>query len=165
MDNVLEAARDWAIAHHPKASNHKVCAFANSVQYLVTGYSGGYGGPSIREHLCSHALVGDGENISTPTNLGNLTVSYRDGRLPRAGKWSFDRACEFCKPICFGQLSRYALKVVQVEYCFDDDPDDLVLIKEWELEELAELSAKKKRGKLPQREWLRLKYLNQKYDQ
>jgi hypothetical protein len=83
MDNTtLEQAREWAKGKYPDASQFHACAFANSVQYLVLGCSGGFGGPSIREHLCSHALVGDGENILTPTNFGLLTVSYPDGRLP-----------------------------------------------------------------------------------
>lgn len=158
-DQILEQAMEVA---KTKSDNPYHCgAFANSVAYLVTGWSGGYGGPSIREHLCSHFLAGDGENVFSQ-ELG-LTVQYPDGRYPQPGSWSFDRAVGFCSPICFGKLSRYALKVVTMEYYFDDDPEDLIKISQWEIEELKELSLKRKKGKLPQREFMRWQYLKEKH--
>lgn len=160
---VLKKAMEWAKENKPKASHYHQYAFTNSVNYLVTGWSGGYGGPTIREHLCSHALVGDGENILTRTDLGIITVSHPDGRLPRAGEWDFDRAVQFCAPICFGGLSRYALKIVCMEHCFDDDPEDLEQIRLWEIDELKKLSLQRKAGKLPQADWERLRYLKDKY--
>ena len=155
--DTLKIALDWAKKYQPEASVFKQCAFANSVHYLITGYSGGYGGPSIREHLCSWALAGDGEIVP-----GNITMIIPDGRLPRAGDWKLKRAIAFCQPICFGVLSRQALKVVEREHCFDNDPDDLRIIREWELEELKELSLQRKAGKLPQKQFLRLQYLKNK---
>src|SRR5690606_26976322 len=57
--NVLvEQAREHAEREHPEASAQHRAAFANSVAYLVTGWSGGYGGPSVREHAVSHAAAG-----------------------------------------------------------------------------------------------------------
>ena len=163
LEKTLERAIEWAQDNYPNSSQQQQSAFANSVVYLTTGWSGGYGGPSIREHLCSHALVGDGENILTRTDLGDITVSYPDGRLPRAGQWDFDRAVQFCCPICFGQLSRYALKIVVMEYCFDDDPQDLEQVRLWELEELSGLSQIRKTGKLRQKDWERFQYLKNKH--
>lgn len=131
LEDILKRAMDWSQENKPESSEYHKAAFANSVSYLVTGYSGGFGGPSIREHICSHALVGDGYNMLQDTNLGQITVSYPDGRLPSPGEWSFDHAINFCSSICFGPLSKYAIKVVEMEYCFNDDPNDLKQLEDW----------------------------------
>lgn len=125
MQEVLTQALEWGKTHHPQAHSTRHAAFANSVAYLVTGANGGYGGPSIREHCVCYALVGDGDNVPTATNLGLMTMSLSDGRLPRAGTWDFAKACQFAEPICYGQLPALAAQVVASEYCFDDDPADL----------------------------------------
>lgn len=158
-DSILEKAMELAqtISDNP----YHCGAFANSVAHLVTGWSGGYGGPSIREHICSHFLAGDGNNFYSQ-EFG-VTIQIPDGRLPHPGNWSFDHAAEFCKPICFNELSRYALKVVAMEYCFDDDPQDILKVSQWEIQELKELSLKRKKGKLPQKEFMRWQYLKEKY--
>lgn len=122
---ILEKAMQWGKQKHPAAPIQRHAAFANSVGYLVTGASGGYGGPSIREHCVSWSLAGDGYNVPTQVNLGELIVQFPDGRLPQAGRWTFDKACEFAEPICYGSLPAIAKKVSQVEHCFDDDPEDL----------------------------------------
>lgn len=114
---ILENAMAWGEQHHPDASGQRHCAFANSVSYLVTGGSGGYGGPSIREHCVTYALAGDGYNE------GGL--QFPDGRLPRAGDWEFEKACEFAEPICYGALPAMAAKIAQQEQCFGDDPEDI----------------------------------------
>ncbi|KJH69796.1 hypothetical protein UH38_22055 [Aliterella atlantica CENA595] len=126
MPEILKQALEWGKAQHPDASQFRHAALANSVSYLVTGFSGGYGGPSIREHCVSYALVGDGYNIPTQTNLGLMTMSFPEGRLPQAGNWEFGRACEFAAPICYGQLPAIAGQIAASEYCFDDDPNDLL---------------------------------------
>ncbi|AOX04729.1 hypothetical protein BJP34_35715 (plasmid) [Moorena producens PAL-8-15-08-1] len=122
---ILKKALDWGQENHPESNLYRHAAFANSVAYLVTGGSGGYGGPSIREHCVSHALAGDGFNVPTDTNIGVMTVQFPDGRLPRGGEWSFQKACEFAEPICYGILPAIAVKVYQTEYCSNDDPEDL----------------------------------------
>lgn len=135
---ILEKAFEYAKS---KSSSNFLCsAFANSVAYLVTGMSGGYGGPSIREHLVSHVYPG------------------------RAGFCTYEDAIAFCEPLCLEELDRRALKIVEIEYCFDDDPRDLELIKKWEKSELEELSKKRKKNKLPQKEWLRLERLKNKHN-
>jgi hypothetical protein len=163
MADVLKLALKWAKLNYPDSNNYRYSAFANSVNYLVTGWSGGYGGPSVREHLCSWSLVGDGDIDMVDTDSGSFTVLYPDGRLPRAGDWNFDNAIQFCKNICFGILPRLALKVVVQECCFDDDPNDLKQIYQWEIEELKELSLKRKKQKLVQKDWERLKFLREKH--
>lgn len=159
FDFVLSQAK--AIAERETKSPYHRAAFANSVAYLVTGWSGGFGGPSIREHLCSHAVMGKEGFMEV---IDGFPVLFPDGTLPHPSKWGTNEAISFCSPICFGELSRYALKIVEVEYCFDDDPKDLKQISEWEKEELANLLAEKKIGKLKQPKFLRLKYLKSKHN-
>lgn len=123
MEDILEQAMQWAIAHYPKASMQHKAAFANSVSYLMTAASGGYGGPSIREYAVTWAIAGDGFNESVP-GVG-LTVQLPDGRIPRPGEWGFEAAVQFAAPVCFGPLPASAIRIVEMEHCFDDDPDDL----------------------------------------
>ena len=49
-EEILQRARQLAEEQRPEAAVQKKSAFANSVAYLATGWSGGYGGPSGREH-------------------------------------------------------------------------------------------------------------------
>jgi hypothetical protein len=128
-EEIATKAKVWGKERHSDAVTQRHAAFANSVAYLVTGASGGYGGPSIREHCVSWALAGDGENIPVETNLGTLTMQIPDGRLPRAGEWEFDRACAFADPICYGPLPAMAARIAEQEHCFDDDPADLEALR------------------------------------
>ncbi len=86
----------------PNASGYKRAAFANSVAYLVTGASGGYGGPSVREHTASQ-MYGPG------------------------GAYTFEEAVELLLsdegPI-FGPLTDVHRFCWENEHCFDDDPED-----------------------------------------
>lgn len=118
---LLAKAYSWGNQKHPAANNYRHAAFANSVAYLVTGASGGYGGPSIREHCVSWCLAGDGYN----TNFAGMTIQFPDDRIPRPGKWEFEQACEFAAPIVYGRLPAFAARVAANEHCFDDDPADL----------------------------------------
>lgn len=166
LTQVYNKAIEYANKHYPQASQSHKTSFAYSVAYYVTGIFAG--SPTIREHLCSWMLAGDGDisTIETSVNGSNyqpMTIIFPDGRLPRAGDWKFDRAVEVCSSICFGQLSRLALKVVVQEYYFDDDPNDLALIKQWELEELTNLKQQRKLGKLKQKDYLRMKWLMNKH--
>ena len=122
LENTLGNAFTWGQAKHPYSTNYRHAAFAKIVSYMVTGASGGYGGPSIREYAVSWALAGDGFNVPTE---GSLTMQFPDGRLPRAGEWEFEQACQFAEPICYGILPAIAKKIVEQEHCFDDDPQDL----------------------------------------
>lgn len=132
-EEFLKRAINWASANKPGGSMSHKAAFANSVAYLCSGWSGGYGGPSLREHLCSWALAGD-EGLNETASLNGLaiTVQYPDGRLPRAGHWEFEKAVKFCEPLCFEPAQRYLKILVQIserEYCFDDDPADLEALR------------------------------------
>lgn len=102
-DQQLSYARMFAEGRYSDASIQKVAAFSGAVVYLMTGASGGYGGPSIREHAVSYAALESG----------------RPG-----GDYSFDEACQFAGPIVFGPLTELHQRVHKNEYCFDDDPDD-----------------------------------------
>jgi hypothetical protein len=134
MQNILQRAMQHAIAHHPGASLQHRAAFANSVAYLVTGASGGFGGPSIREHLCSWSLAGDHGTLGA-MNIGEqaMTCIKPDGSLPKAGDWAFEDAIFHCASLCFGDIRQWrdrALQIQEQEYCFDDDPDDLADLRE-----------------------------------
>lgn len=84
--------------HSDAAAEHHA-AFANSVAYAVTGWSGGYGGPSMREHAASR-------------HLHNLGL--------RPGSISFDDAVKLVEEICYGPLTLAIAQMLEVEYCFDD---------------------------------------------
>ncbi|MGC8710954.1 MAG: hypothetical protein ACP5RH_01045 [Leptodesmis sp.] len=103
-------ALEWANQNYPDESAYHKASFANSVTYLVTGASGGYGGPSLREHLVSWS-VGAAWGICYPP-----------------GSWTFEEAVAYAAPLCFDNpakhLSRLA-EIQEVEACFDDDPEDL----------------------------------------
>lgn len=124
MPDLHEQALAYSFKHYPKFHLHRHHAFANSVVYLVKGYSAGIG-PSVREHLCSWALAGDGDIGSTTTALGKLTMITPDPRFPLAGEWEYERAVQFCEPIIFGPLPKLARRVIEQEAFFNDDPEDI----------------------------------------
>lgn len=125
-EKTFRAAKKWSRKHYPETNNYRRAAFANSVVYLVTGASVSFGGgPSIREHIVSWSLVGDGVRSTIQTELGELTLLNPDGRIPGPGEWEFEAACEYAAPICFGRLPAIAKTVYAQEHCFDDDPEDL----------------------------------------
>ena len=120
----------WAKEKHPSAPVHHQAAFANPVQYLVTGMSGGYGGPSVREHAVSHAMIGqNGKTVGVSTNMGGLTMMFPDGSLPMPGEWSFENACKFTEPICFGPITRLHFDCYRTEQCFSDCEEDLEALR------------------------------------
>lgn len=99
--DVLERAMVIAKERRADRSPQLLAAFANSVQTLVTGWSGGYGGPSVREHVAC--------------------------RL-RTGEHTFEQAVELLiredGPI-FGPLTDLHRYCWKEEHCFDDDPSDV----------------------------------------
>lgn len=102
-DQVLQEARDRVERERPDTSTEKKAAFANSVAYLVSGASGGYGGPSVREHSVSWA--------------------YGPG-----GRYAFEEACELLLKedgLIFSPIQDIHREVYEAEYCFDDDYEDL----------------------------------------
>jgi hypothetical protein len=125
----LEKAMEWARLNHLAASNQHKAAFANSVSYLVTGGSGGYGGPSLREHLVSWSLAGASASVETIAIAGEaMTLLIPDGSVQKPGQWSFDAAIAFCDPLCFNPAIKYKKLLIQIserEHCFDDDLEDL----------------------------------------
>jgi hypothetical protein len=53
---IAKEALDYAKEHYPDASPYNRSAFANSVVYALTGFTGPYGGPSVREHVANLML-------------------------------------------------------------------------------------------------------------
>ncbi len=105
-DSVLEKARALVEERKPGASPQHKAAFANSVAYFVTGESGGYGGPSVREHAASR-------------------IAYT------RASWTFDEAVlELIRDdgVIFGPITDLHRQCWEDEYCFDDDATDVALL-------------------------------------
>jgi len=122
-NQVLSKALAWAKENYAQASTQHQAAFANSVSYLVTGFSGGYGGPSLREHLVSWSL-GEVRSVS----VGGVAMTTVFPTKPLPGEWQFEDAVLFASPLCFDPAEAFGEKLLQIwerEYCFDNDPGDL----------------------------------------
>jgi hypothetical protein len=103
-NKVLTQARELSEKERPEASAYKHAAFANSVAYAVTGWSGGYGGPSVREHAAAR--------VTRP----EMTV---------------EDACEELlkkEGVIFGPIIDLHRAMFRDEHCFDDDPEDLEIL-------------------------------------
>ncbi len=100
MDNTDILTRAYALGRerHPTAPAAHHAAFANSVAYAVEGWSGGYGGPSLREHWAARLLAQAG----------------RPGSIP------FDLAVTTVEAACYGPLTIEIARMLSVEQCFDD---------------------------------------------
>ena len=119
LENALKLGRD----KYPEAHHSRHSAFANSVTYLLTGASGGYGGPSMREHAVSWSLSGDGYQEFIRTNGGvKIVMQFPDGRIKMPGEWEYAEDCAFAEPICYGKLPLICKKIYILEHCFNDDP-------------------------------------------
>lgn len=121
---ILEKALNLGRAKNPEAHSSRHSAYANSVAYLVTGASGGYGGPSMREHAVSWSLVGNGMRFRS-----GFMIHFSDGSVKQAGEWEFENACRHAESICYGDLPEICTQIKQSEYCFNDDPADLEEVK------------------------------------
>ena len=98
FEDTLSRALRVADEEHGDAHPYKRAAFANAVTYVLTGLAGGYGGPSVREHVACQCV-------------------------PRLN--SFKEACERVSPWVFGPLTDAHRVVWKSEYCFQDDPADV----------------------------------------
>lgn len=128
MEDYLEQAMTWANQHHPGASMPHKAAFANSVDYLMTGACGGYGGPSLRQHLVSWSLG----TVGTVDVGGRAMTTITPGKLPMPGGWTFEAAVAHAAPLCFEPAKKYLNLLLQIqerEDCFDDDPEDLKALR------------------------------------
>ncbi|MEM9214029.1 MAG: hypothetical protein AAGD25_06745 [Cyanobacteria bacterium P01_F01_bin.150] len=125
----LAKARQWGQQQYPRSPIQHHAAFANSVAYMVTGASGGYGGASVREHAVSHAvgLHGGGERT---TVQGLNAFIPGSGHIP-AGQWGFEEACQFARSICYGELTDLHFFCYRSENCFDDAAEDIEALKKY----------------------------------
>lgn len=124
----LEKAMKWAQANKPASSLQHKTAFANSVAYLITGAPGGFGGPSLREHLVSWSLG----TVGSTELAGQAMTTITPGDLPMPGQWKFDEAIAHADPICFEPAAKFRNRLIQIqerEHCFDDDPADLAALR------------------------------------
>lgn len=100
---VLERALALGRERHPDTPAEHHGAFANSVAYCITGYSGGFGGRSMREHLARR------------------TAHARSV----VGSCDFDTAVEVVEGICYGPLTLEHAQILENEDCFDDAPGEV----------------------------------------
>jgi hypothetical protein len=162
MTEVLKQATEYAQKHYPNESLQRQTAFVNSVVYLVTGWSASrYGGPlpSIREVLVSWWV-----NNSSSIKFDHWSIGHdHEIPLPKPGEWTLDEAILVCDAFAFRSLPKAAsLRVAATEDCFNDDPEDLERIKDWEESELKKLSDRQKAGKLNPQEHNHLRYLKER---
>ena len=102
-DGVLDRAMKLGKERHSNAPQQHHAAFANSVAYLVTGMSGGFGGPSMREHWASR--IGHSAGL-----VSNCT---------------FEQASEAVEGCCYDPLTYEHACMLDVEHCFDDAPEEV----------------------------------------
>lgn len=104
MQALLKTAYAWGQRNHPQASNEQHAAFANSVLYLLFHASGGFGGPSLREHAVTWAAHEQALECSDP-----------------------ETAYTFVEPIVYGPLTDLHRQVwLSMQHlCFDNDPADV----------------------------------------
>jgi len=108
-DTVLNRAYELGKKRHPKAPEQHHAAFANSVAYAVTGSSGGFGGPSMREHWATRLA-------STARKRGEI---------------DFDAAVELVEVACYGPLTVDIALALSREHCFDDAPGERELARQF----------------------------------
>jgi hypothetical protein len=101
--DLLRQARTWGEHHYPQASSYKHAAFANGVLYVLHRASGGFGGPSVREHAVAQAVNDTGRSFT-----------------------DFETACQFVAPIVYGPLTDLHRRIWddQQVICHDNDPED-----------------------------------------
>lgn len=104
---ILEKALALGKQKHPDAPPAHHAAFANSVACFYTGASGGYGGPSCREHAAER--VG--------------------GAIAPMGSWEFEEAADFCDRWCYGEITDLHYIMFQSESCFDDAEEDIEVLR------------------------------------
>lgn len=104
-NGILREARRIGEERHPDAPAEHNAAFANSVAYAVTGASGGYGGPSMREHWASRLAI-------STFGVG-------------AGRCSIEQAISALEECCYGPLTLQHALMLECEYCFDDAPGEV----------------------------------------
>lgn len=107
-DDIPKQAMALGEKRHPDALDEHHGAFANSVAYLVTGMSGGYGGPSMREHAASR-------------------VGHTAGLV---GTCTFDEAVVAVEEVCYGPLTLAIAEMFEEENCFDDATSEIAAAKE-----------------------------------
>ena len=103
-NNILQEAWRIGTEHHHDAPAEHHSAFANSVAYAVTGWSGGYGGPSMREHWASRVVA---------------------RRFGGSGHCSFNEAVAALDECCYGPLTLEHALMLECEHCFDDAPGEV----------------------------------------
>ena len=102
-DDILRRAFMLGQERHSRAPPEHHAAFANAVSFAVTGWTGGYKGPSMREHRARDIILQAG--------------------LP--GMIRFDEAVLLVEEACYGPLTREIALLLCQEHCRGDALGDL----------------------------------------
>ena len=102
-DELLKEMYELGRKRHPDAPPQHHAAFANSVTEAVTGWSGGYGGPSMREYWAGRLILRAG----TP------------------GEIELEQAISIVEQACYGPVTIEMARLLLEEHCFDDAREDI----------------------------------------
>lgn len=130
MVDIRRRALMYGMGKYPDAHPSRHKSFAASVEELVTSEYLADTGPTIRSHLVSWSLAGPGGTVSVTRTerFKEITVLYPDGTLPSPGTWEYTAAIKHAEPIVYGKLHKDAIRVIEQEGYFDDDPADIQLL-------------------------------------
>lgn len=133
LESIYQRASSLGKQKFPDASWQKHHAFANSVCYLVLGSSKLGPGPSVREHAVTYAVMislkaRKGEFFNP--DKGKSRIWYPPEGAKLFGAYSFEQAVTIAEPVVYGKLIQIHFDCWKDEFCYDDDPEDLLILRE-----------------------------------
>lgn len=133
LENIYQRGLSLGKQKFPNASWQKHHAFANSVCYLVLGSSKLGPGPSVREHAVTYAVMislkaRKGEFFNPDKKKSRIWYPKEGAKL--FGSYSFEEAIKIAEPMVYGELTEIHFDCWMDEFCYDDDPEDLLVLRE-----------------------------------
>ena len=130
LEDIYQRASSLGKQKFPNASWQKHHAFANSVCYLVLGSSKLGPGPSVREHAVTYAVMislkaRKGEFFNPDKRKSRIWYPPEGAKL--FGSYSFEEAVKIAEPVVYGRLTELHFDCWLDEFCYDDDPEDLLV--------------------------------------
>ena len=133
LESIYQRASTLGKQKFSNASWQKHHAFANSVCYLVLGSSKLGPGPSVREHAVTYAVMislkaRKGEFFNPDKRKSRIWYPPEGAKL--FGSYSFEEAVKIAEPVVYGRLTELHFDCWLDEFCYDDDPEDLLVLRE-----------------------------------
>lgn len=131
LEYIYQKASSLGKQKFSNASWQKHHAFANSVCYLVIGSSKIAPGPSVREHAVTYAVMisikaRKGEFFNPEKRKSRIWYPSEGAKL--FGAYSFEEAVNIAQPMVYGKLTEIHFDCWKDEFCYDDDPEDLLVL-------------------------------------